>query len=126
MSIGADSVVDEASWVDVADSILAAVGIGGAGVEGVPADLHVGDSGRRPVSFNDRRIIAELKQHTTSSVLLFQREGPPIPVDQRLPLKAQRPCQGTGKLAINGQRWRYVDRGLTLEGSMLAERTPPQ
>jgi hypothetical protein len=64
-SIGAGWVVDEASWVGVVDSILAAVGIGGVGVEGVPADLHWDDSGRRAVSFNDRRIIAELKRHTT-------------------------------------------------------------
>lgn len=63
--IGADWVVDEASWVGVVDSIPAAVGIGGVGVEGVPAGLHWGDSGRRAVSFNDRRISGGLKRDTT-------------------------------------------------------------
>lgn len=50
-SIGVDCLVGEASWVDVVCSILVGEGTGGVGVEGVPAGLHLDDSGRRPVSF---------------------------------------------------------------------------
>ena len=105
MLIGARSiVVDEASWVDVVDSILVGVDTGVIGVEGDPAGLHLDGSAGRPVSFDDRRIKAGLIDYTTRRCFDVSVRRPPIPVGQCVPLTSPTVAREQGS-------WRKTGRG---------------